>query len=210
MDALGIGQAHLVGNSAGNSAGFAIAMDHPERALSWTASGGEPRGVTPDALEHAFQGQSTRLQFVREFLAQPVPDLEGMKTATAAFFYNQGHPRIPDVAEMRLASLLRPHVLEKEREHAQDQIENKRYNLTEPSVFQRLKVPAYLIHGRDEPGFFSDADRPAMLGATMQPVADIPNGDLTILAHCGHWPQIEMSERYNGLLLTFLRSLRRD
>jgi pimeloyl-ACP methyl ester carboxylesterase len=35
----------------------------------------------------------------------------------------------------------------------------------------------------------------------------IPHCDATVLAHCGHWPQLEMPERYNALCLQFLRSV---
>lgn len=46
MDALGIGQAHLIGNSAGATASLNIAAEHPDRVLKVVAMGPGSRAST--------------------------------------------------------------------------------------------------------------------------------------------------------------------
>jgi pimeloyl-ACP methyl ester carboxylesterase len=210
MDELGINQAHFAGNSGGAMSILNLATSHPERVLSYVASGGEPRGFTPEAAEHNYQGRSERLEFMREYLSADEPGLDGMKRSTGAFFFDPSHAEVSACAELRLASLRLPGMLAKERAHAADQLEGKRLQLVADDVFRRVQAPTYLLHGRDEPGFYSAEDGPALLDAAIRPVHLIPNCDATVLANCGHWPQLEMAERYNALVLAFLRGLRRD
>ena len=210
MDEMGIAKAHFIGNSGGSMSILSLLGTVPERVLSYTASGGEPRGFTAEAANHNYQGRSARLEFMREYLNQPTLTLDGMKRSTGAFFKDPNHPEVAVCAEMRLATIQRPHMLEKERAHAADQLEGKRLQLVKDEVFQRIQAPTYLIHGGDEPGFYSPEDGPALLDAALRPLHLIPHCDATVLAGCGHWPQLEKAERYNALVLSFLRSVHQD
>jgi pimeloyl-ACP methyl ester carboxylesterase len=146
------------------------------------------------------------MDFVRAMLSRPEVSLADMRTATAAFFYDANHPAIDDVAALRLQLLRQPGRQEREREAAFNQLQGGR-QLLEDEVFRRIKAPTFLLHGRDEPGFYAEADQPALLDAALRPMHLIERCDAAVLAACGHWPQLELPRRYNALVLEFLRSV---
>lgn len=208
MDAVGIEGAHLVGNSMGSNAITQFAIDHPARVWSLVLSGGEPRIDNPESAAIARElGKTPRVDFVREMLSKPEVSLEDMRRATAAFFYDGQHPEIDRVARMRLATNNLPGVQERDRAHAFAQFEGGRQNF-QAADLARIQAPVYLLHGRDEPGFYNREQALVLLEAAVRACLVMPNCSCTILAHCGHWPQIEMAATYNTLVLEFLRRAR--
>jgi pimeloyl-ACP methyl ester carboxylesterase len=185
-----------------------LASSQPERVRSFIASGGEPRAYTREAvLVTPFLGKTKRLDFVRAMLDKPEVSFENMREATAAFFYDQAHPRIDAVAQMRLESIRRPGVQEKERAWANRT--NSGRDLLQSDVFEAIQAPTLLLHGRDEPGFYEAGDEDTLRESALRVASLIPNCDAVLLAHCGHWPQLEMPERYDAIALEFLASVRR-
>jgi 2-hydroxymuconate-semialdehyde hydrolase len=59
-----------------------------------------------------------------------------------------------------------------------------------------LRVPTLLVHGRE--------DRVIPLEVSTRLSALIPNADLHVFGHCGHWTQIERKDAFNALTLAFL------
>jgi pimeloyl-ACP methyl ester carboxylesterase len=207
MDTIGVRQAHFIGNSGGTMSITPFAGQHPERVLSFIASGGEPRASTPEAAAIAPRlGRTRRMDFVREMLSKPEVTLDDMRRATGDFFYDPQHPKVAEVAAMRLDLLRKPGMQEKEREGAFNQLQGGR-QLLDDDVFRRIKAPTFLLHGRDEPGFYDEADQPALLYASLRPMHLIEHCDAAVLSQCGHWPHLECPERYNALCLEFLRSI---
>ncbi len=207
LSAVGVEGAHFIGNSGGTMAITLLASSHPERVLSFTASGGEPRAATADAVSITPRlGRTARMAFVRNMLTKPEVSVADMRQATSAFFFDSGHRRVAEVAEMRLANLRKPGVQEKERQGAFAQIQGGRQLLSD-EVFQRIEAPTYLLHGRDEPGFYDSADQSILLDAALRPMHLVPRCDSTVLSNCGHWPQLEVPDRYVSLCLDFLGSL---
>jgi pimeloyl-ACP methyl ester carboxylesterase len=207
MDAVGLRQAHFIGNSGGTMSITPFAGEHPERVLSFIASGGEPRASTPEAAAIAPRlGRTRRMDFVREMLSKPEVTLEDMRRATGDFFYDPKHPKVEEVAAMRMELIRKPGMLEKELAGAMGQLQGGR-QLLDDEVFRRIKAPTFLLHGRDEPGFYDEADQPALLYASLRPMHLIEQCDAAVLSQCGHWPQLECPERYNALCLEFLRSV---
>ena len=184
---------------------FAVA--HPDYVLSLSFSGGEPRATTPAAADIAPRlGRTPRMDFVRTMLGKPEVSFEDMRHATAAFFFDQEHPLIDIVARMRLDLIRKPGVQEKELKAAQEQVKAGR-QLLDDEVFRQIQAPTLLLHGRDEPGFYDNADQAALLDAALRVMHLIPRCDAAVLANCGHWPQLEVPDRYNALCLEFLRSI---
>jgi pimeloyl-ACP methyl ester carboxylesterase len=207
MDRMGIQQAHFVGNSAGAMTITRLAIEHPERVKSLILTGGEPRIESDESRAIAKTlGRTERMNFVREMLSKLQVSFEDIRKATADFFYDPGHPRIDEVAEMRLRTISRPGVLAQEREHAFKQVERGRSNL-ESSDLAKIQVPVYLIHGRDESFFYSKEVAPALLECAIKASLVIPNCSCTVLAHCGHWPQIEKADLFNAHCLEFLKTV---
>jgi len=139
-------------------------------------------------------------------LGKPEVSFEDMRLATAAFFYDQRHPAIDVVARMRLALIRKPGMQEKELRAALEQLTGGR-QLLDDEVFRNIQAPTLLLHGRDEPGFYDDEDQASLLEAALRVMYLVPRCDATVLAHCGHWPQLEIPERYNALCLEFLGSV---
>ena len=204
MDEIGIAKAHFVGNSMGSMTATRVALEYPERTKSVILTGGEPRLETEESRAIARElGKTTRMDFVRAMLGKTEASFSDMRRATADFFYDPHHPLIDDVAKMRLDILTRPGVREKEREGAMRQVERGRSNFTAPDL-AKINAPTYLIHGRDERFFYPKEITPILLECAMKVAFTLPDGSLTILSHCGHWPQLERAATFNKLSIDFL------
>jgi 2-hydroxy-6-oxonona-2,4-dienedioate hydrolase len=207
MDAHGVQEAHLIGNSGGGMTCTNFAAKHPARVKSLTLSGGEPRVETEGTRDiMPTLGVTPRMEFARAMLAKPELLLADMRRATADFFYNRDHPEVDVVAGLRLDTLSDPALLERVRTDAQAQVGKGRSN-TDSAVFAAIKAPTFLLHGRDEPGFYSDVDAPVLLDAAMKVMYGIADCRCTVLPYCGHWPQLENADTYNALVLRFLREV---
>ena len=205
MDAHGIQTAHLVGNSGGGMTCTNFASRYPDRVRSLTLSGGEPRVDTEGTRDIMPKlGVTLRMEFARAMLTKPELSLEDVRRSTADFFYNRDHPAVDVVAKFRMDTLSDLALLERVRADAMAQIGRGRSN-TPIETFAAITAPTYLLHGRDEPGFYSDADAPVLLDAAMQVMHAIPNCRCTVLPYCGHWPQLEMPDTYNTMVLWFLK-----
>lgn len=206
MDKFGIDKAHFIGNSAGSMAITRLAIQCPERVKSLILTGGEPRVETEQSrVIAATLGQTERMNFVRQMLSKDRVTFDDMKRATSDFFCDPDHPTVDEVAEMRLEIIKRPGMLQKERLHASKQIERGRSNY-QASDLSAIHARTYLIHGRDEKFFFTPDTAPILLECAIKACTIIPNCDCTVIAQCGHWPQIERAESFNALALEFLKN----
>jgi 2-hydroxy-6-oxonona-2,4-dienedioate hydrolase len=204
MDEMGIAKAHFVGNSMGSMTATRLALEYPERTKSLILTGGEPRLETEESCAIARElGKTTRMDFVRAMLSKTEASFSDMRRATADFFYDPHHPSIDEVAKMRLNILARPGVRDREREGAMRQVERGRSNFTAPDL-AKINAPTYLIHGRDERFFYSKEIAPILLECAIKVSFALPDGSLTVLSHCGHWPQLERAATFNKLSIDFL------
>lgn len=208
MERMGVKKAHFVGNSMGSNAITRLAIDYPARVKSLILTGGEPRIDTDESRALAATlGKTERMEFVRSMLSKSAISLEDMRRATRDFFYDSDHPRIGEVADMRLETISRPGELEKEREGAFRQVARGRSNF-ESSDLTKIQAPTYLIHGRDERFFYHKEAAPILLESAVKASFIIPDCRCTVLSHCGHWPQIEKAETFNALSLDFVKEFR--
>lgn len=204
LDARGIESAHFIGNSMGSNAIARLAAERPERVRSVIFTGGEPRVDTEESRAISRElGKTPRVDFVREMFGKPEVSFTDMRQATAAFFYDADHPAVDRVAAMRLEAVKRPGVHEREREAAFGQIERGRETFGSSNLAQ-IRAPTYLIHGRDERNFYPPDIAPALLESAMRACLVIPECSCTVLARCGHWPQIERADTFNALALQFI------
>jgi 2-hydroxy-6-oxonona-2,4-dienedioate hydrolase len=207
MDALGIEQAHLIGNSAGAMAIVRLAIENADRVKSLILTGGEPRLETDESRAIAETlGRTERMNFVREMLNEDQVGFDDMKKATADFFCNRDHFTVDQVTRMRLELIGLPGRLEKERLHAQKQTERGRSNY-QAADLSTITASVYLIHGRDERYFFTKETAPILLKCAINVSLVVPNCSCTVLAQCGHWPQIEKADTFNALSLQFLNNV---
>ncbi|MCW2760860.1 MAG: 2-hydroxy-6-oxo-2,4-heptadienoate hydrolase [Marmoricola sp.] len=175
LDALGLDQVDVVGNSMGGALALALAHRHPERirrmvlmgavGIDFPITEGLDRvwGYTPShdnmaALMRLFaydQGLVTDELIELRFRATEVGDVQE-RYATAFAAPRQRHIKAMALTEDELAS---------------------------------IQTPTLLIHGRD--------DQIIPLEATSQRLLHIlPSADLVVFHRCGHWTQIERAEDF--------------
>jgi len=207
MDTLGIAQAHLAGNSMGAITLSHVAVDLPERVLSLTLSGGEPRVVTDSIVAIGSLGATPRNNFVREMFAKPALTFEDMRRATADFVFDRDLPTVDVVTQLRLDTLADIGVYHRAKGSALDQVARRTSSASDSGYLASIQAPTFLLHGRDEPWFYLDEHRAALTDAAAKAALIIPSCISTFLPYCGHWPQLEHPERYNALLLEFLASI---
>ncbi|MGH8891994.1 MAG: alpha/beta fold hydrolase [Actinomycetes bacterium] len=185
LDALGLDQVDLVGNSMGGALALAIAHRNPERVrrmvlmgtvgidFPLTASLDRVWGYTPSrdnmaALMRLFvhdQSLVTDELIELRFRATEVGDVQE-RYATAFAAPRQRHVRAMALSEDQLAS---------------------------------IRNPTLLVHGRD--------DRVIPLEATSQRLVHIlPVADLLVFSRCGHWTQVERAADFARHVEGFLDS----
>jgi 2-hydroxy-6-oxonona-2,4-dienedioate hydrolase len=209
MDAMRVERAHFICNSMGSNAVTRFAFEEPNRVKSMILTGGEPRVETEESGVIAKNlGRTPTMNASRAIVNKPKLRFEDVKQATFYFFYDPDHPRIDEIAEMRLEVMNRPGIHERTREDVMRMPERGRFHY-HPSDLARIQAPTYLIHGRDERFFYPEEIAQTLMEYAMKVALVIPDCSLTLLPYCGHWPQIEMPERFDALALEFLRSLKK-
>jgi 2-hydroxy-6-oxonona-2,4-dienedioate hydrolase len=191
MDALGIGKAHLIGNSAGATASLNIAVDHPDRVLKVVAMG-------PGSRLSTFVPQPT--EGIKVLSAGHMnPTIENLRALANVMLYDAS--QISDEAlQVRVDTALR---------HLDAQKKNREANQREGRVFTGrptgpardygvIQCPVLLVWGRD------DRVNPFDTGLAL--LRDIRTANMFLFNNCGHWAQFEHADEFNRLALDFLNS----
>lgn len=182
LDALDLPQVDLVGNSFGGGLSLALAIRAPERVRRLVLMGavGVPFAITP-ALD-AVWGYT--------------PSLAAMRGLLDVFAYDRG--RVTDeLAQLRYEATIVPGVQESyaamfpaPRQRWVDAMASAEADI------RALPHETLVLHGRE------DQVIPVSNSLTL---ADwIPNSQLHVFGHCGHWTQIEHSARFAQLVNNFL------
>ena len=182
LDALGLEQVDLIGNSFGGALSLALTIRTPERIrrLVLMGAAGVEFELTP-ALD-AVWGYT--------------PSVENMREMMDTFAYNRALVT-DDLAQMRYEASIRPGVQEA-------------YSAMFPAPRQRsvtalasaeddirgIEHETLIIHGRD--------DRVVPLGNSIRFNELIERSQLHVFGQCGHWTQIEHAGRFTRLVLDFL------
>jgi len=184
MDAVGVEQAHLVGNSMGASVALAAAVTHPERVKKLVLMG--PMGVRFPIVE----GEG--LDAVWGY----TPSVENMKRLIDIFAYDR--KLVTDaLAEQRYRASIRPGMQEAfssmfpaPRQRGVDALAAYEDRLSS------VQHQALIFHGRE--------DRVIPLSTSQKLLNILPNAQLHIFGHCGHWTQTEHAAAFNRLVRDFL------
>ncbi len=182
LDVLAIDRLSVVGNSFGGALALHLAATQPDRVdrLVLMGSAGVAGQLTP-ALDQVWGF---------------VPSVANMRSMLDLFAYDRS--RVTDeLAVIRLAAASRPGVHEAfssmfppPRQLALDAL-----NLPESDI-SALAQQTLVVHGRD--------DRVIPLANSLRLHQLIPRSQLHVFGQCGHWVQIEQSERFNALVHGFL------
>lgn len=182
LDALEIERADLVGNSFGGALALALAIRHPQRVrrLVLMGSVGVPFDITPGL--DAVWGHEPSLKAMRALL-----DVFAHDTRLAT----------DELAQLRHEASIRPGFHESfaamfpaPRQRWVDAMCSREADI------RALPHETLVLHGRE--------DRVIPLANSLTLAQWIPNSQLHVFGHCGHWTQIEHAARFNRLVGDFL------
>ncbi|WP_373717529.1 alpha/beta fold hydrolase [Roseateles sp.] len=182
LDALDVPQVDLVGNSFGGALALALTIRAPQRVrrLVLMGSVGVPFTITP-GLDAVWGYQ---------------PSIATMRSLLDLFAHDRS--RVNDeLAQLRYEASIQPGY--QEAFAAMFPAPRQRWvdAMASPeAAIRALPQETLVLHGRE--------DRVIPL-STSQTLADwIPNSQLHVFGHCGHWTQIEHAGRFNRLVADFL------
>lgn len=182
LDALGIEQTDLIGNSFGGAIALALAIRHPQRVrrLVLMGSVGVPFAITPEL--DAVWGYAPSLQAMRGLLD---------------IFAHDRSLVTDELAELRYQASIRPGFQESfaamfpaPRQRWVDAMAS-----TEADI-RAIRHRTLIIHGRD--------DRVIPLSNSITLNRWIDDSQLHVFGRCGHWVQIEHNRDFNQLVSNFL------
>lgn len=182
LDALGLDQVAVVGNSMGGALALALAHRRPDCVRRMVLMG--TVGIAfplPDGLDRVWGYE---------------PSVEAMSELVGLFAYDRGLLG-PDLVQLRYAASIAPGM--HERYAAAFAAPRQRHvdamALTNEQL-RAIDVPIRLLHGAE--------DRVIPLEATsLRLVRLLPHADLVVLSRCGHWIQIERADDFVREVATF-------
>ncbi len=186
LDALGVEQAHLVGNSMGGAVALHLLMEAPQRFDRVVLMGaiGAPCRLTPE------------LDRLWGFYDDPSPAL--LAQAIRWFVYDDSflRERLDEIVRIRYAAAMKEEVRRSftamfpspRQKHLDDLI-------VPDSTLRRIEHPVLLVHGRD--------DLIVPVETSYYLVNRLQNVEMHIIGRCSHWTQIEHSRRFHELLTHF-------
>ncbi len=181
LDALNLPQVDLVGNSFGGALALALAIRAPQRVrrLVLMGSVGVPFTITPGL--DAVWGYE--------------PSIEAMRGLLDLFAHDRSLVN-DELAELRWRASIQPGY--QEAFAAMFPAPRQRWveaMCSAESDIRALPHETLVIHGRE--------DRIIPLQNSLTLADWIPNSQLHVFGHCGHWTQIEHSARFSRLLADF-------
>lgn len=183
LDALGIEKAHLVGNSMGGMIALTVALAAPERVdrLVLMGSGGAPVPPTPELI--------SMVTFYDD------PSVERMARLLPCFVHDPAlfGDRLDEIAADRLERALRDDV---RRSHLATFDPAGAPVRFEPDQLAGVQNDVLVLHGRE------DRMLPVACGYWL--AEHLPNAQLHVLPHAGHWIQIEQADRFVAQCSLFL------
>ncbi|NTV72401.1 MAG: alpha/beta fold hydrolase [Azonexaceae bacterium] len=182
LDALGIEQTDLIGNSFGGAIALALAIRHPQRVrrLVLMGSVGVPFELTPE-LDAAWGYE---------------PSLEAMRGLLDIFAHDRSLVT-DELAELRYQASIRPGF--QESFSAMFPAPRQRWvdaMACAEADIRAIKLKTLVIHGRD--------DRVIPLSNSLTLNRWIDDSQLHVFGRCGHWVQIEHNRDFNQLVSNFL------
>ncbi|MAG29785.1 MAG: alpha/beta hydrolase [Deltaproteobacteria bacterium] len=188
LSELGIGKAHLVGNSLGGGASLRTALDHPDRVdkLVLMGPGGAFKPVfTPEPAEG--------IKLLSQVVAPPGPTREKVEAFLRVMVYDQRFIT-EELIEERLEQAMNPEnqagLVRCMATFAPDRAGELWREL------DRIPHPTLMIWGRD--------DRTLPLDGALLALQQLPDARLHVFPRCAHWAQVEHQAAFDRLVLDFL------
>ena len=188
LDATGIGQAHIVGESLGGWVGARAAIDHPDRVLSLQLLCAGGTVANPEVMDRI--RTSTRNAVATDDIELTRKRMRLLMAAEA--------DATEELVQVRHAIYHQPEfVANVDNLLSLQDMQRRQRNLLHPEDLGRITQPTLVVWGRENPfGEVPEAHRMHQA---------IPGSRLELFEHCGHWPQHEKAELYNPISVEFLR-----
>jgi 2-hydroxy-6-oxonona-2,4-dienedioate hydrolase len=188
LDSVGIEKAHLIGNSMGGTSAMQFALDFPDRINKLIVMGG---GGTGQSMFVPMPPEGIKL--ISALYRQP--SFENLKRMLDVFVYDTS-ALTEDLIQGRLKSMMihEDHL----RNFVQSADTNPRHlaiDLT--SRLAEIQASTLITWGRD--------DRFMPLDSGLRLLWSLPNAQLHVFSKCGHWAQWEHAEKFNRLVIEFLK-----
>jgi 2-hydroxy-6-oxonona-2,4-dienedioate hydrolase/4,5:9,10-diseco-3-hydroxy-5,9,17-trioxoandrosta-1(10),2-diene-4-oate hydrolase len=195
LDELGIDSAHLIGNSYGGAAALRLALDTPDRVGMLVLMG--PGGIgTTRAVPTA------GLKCLLSYYGGDGPSRDKLESFIRNYLVYEGASVPAELIELRYQASIDPEVVANpplRRPSGPTALRTLwRMDLTRDSRLKTLPTPTLVLWGRDD-----KVNRPA--GGPMLLNA-MPNAELVMTSHTGHWMQWERAELFNQLVTEFLHT----
>jgi 4,5:9,10-diseco-3-hydroxy-5,9,17-trioxoandrosta-1(10),2-diene-4-oate hydrolase len=193
MDELGIGTAHLVGNSYGGAAALRLALDTSHRVGKLVLMGPGGIGTT--------RGLPTAgLRSLLSYYGGEGPSRDKLATFIRTYLVYDGAAVPEELIDVRYQASIDPEVIADpplRRPSGPTALRTLwRMDLTRDSRLKHLMTPTLILWGRDD-----KVNRPA--GGPML-LNLLPNAELVMTSHTGHWMQWERADLFNRLAIEFL------
>ena len=182
LDALGLDQVDMIGNSFGGALSLAMAVEYPERIRKVVLMGSA--------------GTSFPITKGLEEVWGYTPSAENMKNIISTMVYD-GSIATDDLAQMRYEATIMPGFQEAfssmfpaPRQRWLDSMARTDEEL------MGIDKPVLIVHGRE--------DRVVPLESSYKIFSLIKNARLHVFGQCGHWTQIEHTDEFASLVDDFL------
>jgi 4,5:9,10-diseco-3-hydroxy-5,9,17-trioxoandrosta-1(10),2-diene-4-oate hydrolase len=193
IDELGIDTAHLIGNSYGGAAALRLALDSPHRVGKLVLMGPGGIGTTRGA-------PTAGLKSLLSYYGGDGPSRGKLASFIRTYLVYDGATVPDDLIDLRYQASVDPEVIADpplRRASGPTALRTLwRMDLTRDRRLKALMTPTLVLWGRDD-----KVNRPA--GGPML-VNLLPNAELVMTSHTGHWMQWERAELFNQLLVDFL------
>ena len=194
LDAMGLDQVDVIGNSMGGIVATRFAMAQPERVRSLVTVGGMGRNIFSP-------GPGEGIKLLVEFTESPTR--ERLVQWLHSMVYNPAMVT-EDLIEQRWAQATDPETLASARRmYGRGVLEATAAAAArsdEPpywAMLHQVQARTLLTWGRD--------DRVSPMDMALVPMRTIPNVELHVFPDCGHWAMIEKKEAWESTVLAFLR-----
>jgi pimeloyl-ACP methyl ester carboxylesterase len=182
--------AHLVGNSYGGAAALRLALDDPGRVGKLVLMGpggiGTTRGLPTNGLKSLLS-----------YYGEEGPSREKLAHFIRTYLVYDGSAVPDELIDLRYEASLDPEVVaDPPLQRPSSARTLWRMDLTRDRRLKHLHTPTLILWGRDD-----KVNRPSG-GPLLMNL--LPNAELVMTSHTGHWMQWERAELFNSLVLEFL------
>jgi pimeloyl-ACP methyl ester carboxylesterase len=190
LDEMSIETAHLVGNSLGGAAALRLAVDSPQRVGKLVLMGPGGIGTT--------RGLPTAgLKSLLSYYSGEGPSRDKLATFIRTYLVYDGAAVPDELIDLRYQASLDPEVVADPPLRRPSGLRTLwRMDLTRDKRLRQLRTPTLILWGRDD-----KVNRPS---GGPQLLDVLPNAELVMTSHTGHWMQWERAELFNQLVTDFL------